>query len=62
VLAIRAGHIRGAEQGGERLPLLGGDQDRERLASAYWLLWSLRHALPRRSPGASCNSIRCGCG
>ena len=35
VLAIRAGHIGGAEQGGERLALLGVDQDRERLAVGF---------------------------
>ena len=35
VLAIRARHIGGAEQGGERLPLLGVDQDRERLAVGF---------------------------
>ena len=35
MLAVRAGHIGGPEQGGERLALLGVHQDRERLAVGF---------------------------
>ena len=49
VLSIRAGHIGGTERGGERLALLGVNQDRERLAVGSYRLISRELGLSKNT-------------